>query len=92
LSVLTPKPDEVVALGDRQARIGRRWLRLTPALAAIGLGHPVTDVLRGGLELASQIPRTTAGASQRADLSAELEGVKGGRLFDMRVGMMRQPA
>src|SRR4051812_38510472 len=72
LPILTPQPDEFVTLGRRQAQISTRWLGFPPALAAVGLRDPVTDSLRGGLELAGQIIRITTGADQLDHLAAEL--------------------
>ena len=75
LPILTPQPDEFVTLGRRQAQISRRWLGFPPALAAVGLRHPVADSRRGGLERAGQIIRITTGADQLDHLAAELARV-----------------
>jgi hypothetical protein len=47
LSVLTPQPDEFIALPSYQAGIGWRWLRITPSFTPVGLGHLSRDSLVG---------------------------------------------
>jgi hypothetical protein len=51
LSVLPPKPDELVTLGRRQAGIDHRRLGLGSAFAAVSLRDPVLDGLSRWLEL-----------------------------------------
>ena len=65
---LAPQPDEFVTLGGRQARGG-----LFPAaLLLVGLGDPVADRLRGGLELSGKVLWRASGTDQLDHLTAKL--------------------
>ncbi|AWI88092.1 hypothetical protein C0214_07300 [Methylobacterium sp. DM1] len=75
LPVLTPQPDELVALGRRQAGNDRRRLGLAAALAADRLRHPVLDGLTQRLELAVEIGWIAADTDPINHLPPELGGV-----------------
>jgi len=51
LPVLTPQPDEFVAIGRRQARVGT-WELLPTPLAAVDLGDSIPNGLARGFERA----------------------------------------
>ena len=64
LLVLTAEAGQLVSLRRSQGDIGRRRLRLSSAVQAASVGHPVPDRLSGRLELAGEVLRIAAGTDQ----------------------------